>query len=385
MYNFSPTEEQNALIDAARRFANDVLAPGSAAREKAGRIDRDLIREMGSLGLLGVELGEDLGGLGTDCVTAGLVLEQIAPADFSAAYVSVNLSLVCSVVSRFAQPHLARTWVGDLVAGRKIPSIALTEPRGGSDAAHLQVRARLEGDHYILNGEKASISFADQADMTCLFARTGAPDSGAHGVTAFLVPLDLPGITRTAYDDVGTRGVGRGSIFFDNVRIPVDHRLGDENRGFTQVMQGFDYSRALIGMHCLSVAKRSLEEAWEYARDRKAFGKPLTAFQGVTFPLAEAETQLHACRLLVLHALWLKDQGLPHTSEAAMCKWWAPKLSFDVIHACLLTQGHSGYSLDSAHQQRLRDVMGYEIGDGTAQIMKLIIARQKAGRDSVPA
>ncbi len=168
------------------------------------------------------------------------------------------------------------------------------------------------------------------------------------------------------------------------MRVPVNHRLGDENKGFVQVMQGFDFSRALIGLQVLAVARVSLDEAWEYASQREAFGQPLTAFQGVSHPLAEYETQVEAARLLCLQTLWLKDHDLPHTSEAGMCKWWGPKLAYDVIHQCLLTFGHAGYDR-GVMEQRMRDVLGFQIGDGTAQIMKTIIARKKAGRKAVPA
>ena len=155
-----------------------------------------------------------------------------------------------------------------------------------------------------------------------VFGRSGTNESGAHGVTALLVPMNLPGISTTRFDCHGQRAIGRGSIFFDNVRVPVNHRLGDENKGFVQVMQGFDFSRALIGLQVLAVARVSLDEAWEYAAQREAFGQPLTAFQGVSHPLAEYETQVEAARLLCLQTLWLKDNHLPHTSEAGMCKWW---------------------------------------------------------------
>jgi cyclohexanecarboxyl-CoA dehydrogenase len=166
--------------------------------------------------------------------------------------------------------------------------------------------------------------------------------------------------------------------------MPVDHRLGDEGQGFVQVMQGFDFSRALIGLQVLAVARVSLEETWAYVAERQAFGKPLSAFQGVSHTLADLDTQVEAARLLCLQALWLKDRSAPHSAEAAMCKWWAPKLAYDTVHQCLLMHGHGGYDR-GVLEQRLRDVLGFQIGDGTAQIMKTIIARARAGRDAVPA
>jgi cyclohexanecarboxyl-CoA dehydrogenase len=224
---------------------------------------------------------------------------------------------------------------------------------------------------------------ADQADAMVLFARTGKAEEGARGVTAFLVPLGLPGIQRTRYDDVGSKIIGRGSVFFDDVRIGADHRLGEEGKGFTQVMQGFDFSRILIALQCLGAAQASIDEAWAYTKERHAFGAPIAQYQGVTFPLVEFETLIAACRQLCYHALALRDAGLPHTAEAAMVKWMGPKTAFDAIHQCLLTFGHYGWSKDLPHQQRLRDVMGLEIGDGTAQVMKLIVARERVGRVAV--
>jgi cyclohexanecarboxyl-CoA dehydrogenase len=382
--NFATTPDQDAFVETARRFAAERLAPHYRQREREGRMDRATLKEMGALGFLGAEVPEELGGLGLDCVTAGLILEALSAADYNVGQLMVTLSLAANVLVRHGDPEVVRPWLGGLVAGEVIPAIALTEPGGGSDAAtNLIVRARRDGDEYVLDGEKTSTTFATQAGFAVTWARTGPPGSGARGISAFLVPLDLPGITAGEFEDIGGRSAGRGWLMLDGVRIPASHRLGEEGRGFVQVMQGFDYSRALIGLQCLAVAKRSLEETWASARERRSFGKPLTAHQGVSFPLAEAETHLHACRLLCLQTLWLKDQGLPHTAEAAMCKWWGPKLAFEVVQTCLLTHGHAGYSTELPFEQRLRDLLGLQIGDGTAQIMKLVIAREKAGRDAV--
>lgn len=375
--DFSLTDEQKALVESASRFARNRLAPDYKAREKAECVERELAVEMGEMGFLGPELPEAFGGLGVDCVTSGLLLEQIAYGDFNVSYVNLLTSLCGQIVSTYARPDIAREWMDQVVSGRKLIAIALTEPSAGSDAARLRLKAVREGDDFILSGEKTSISMATQADVAVVFARTGSDADRAHGISAFLVPLDLPGVSRTAFDDIGTRPVGRGSIFFDGVRISAELMLGDEGRGFVQVMQGFDYSRALIGMQCMGVARASLDEAWRYSQEREAFGKPISEFQGVSFPLAEAETYYEACRNLCLRTLWLKDQHLPHTAEAAMCKWWGPKLACEIIHQCLLTHGHGGYGGDYHFGQRYRDVLGLQIGDGTANIMKMIIARQK--------
>lgn len=378
--DFSLSHEQQALVDSAGRFAKNRLAPYYRAREDAQRVEREIVLEMGELGFLGLELPEEHGGMGLDCVTSGLLLEQIAYGDFNVSYVNLLTSLCGQIVASHARSDAAKNWLQQVITGEKLIAIALTEPSAGSDASRLKLKAVRDGDEFILSGEKTSISMATQADVAVVFARTGTEDARAHGISAFLVPMDLPGVSRTTFDDIGTRPVGRGSIFFDGVRITKDMMLGDEGQGFVQVMQGFDYSRALIGLQCMGVARASLDEAWKYAQEREAFGKPIGEFQGVSFPLAEAETMYEACRALCLKTLWLKDQGLPHTAEAAMCKWWAPKLACEIIHQCLLTHGHGGYGSDYHFGQRYRDVMGLQIGDGTANIMKMIIARQMTAR-----
>ena len=377
-------EDLVALGDQVRRFAADRIAPGFQERDRTRVLDRALMKAMGEMGFIAPELPEESGGLGMGCLAAGVIHEEVARADLSISYINLLASLNGQILSQHGRPDVVRPWLARLTGGEALLAIALTEPRGGSDAANLRLQIERIGDEYVLNGEKTSISAADQADAAVVFGRTGPADSGAHGVTALFVPMDLAGITRSRFDCHGQRAIGRGSIFFENVRVPVSHRLGDENKGFVQVMQGFDFSRALIGLQVLAVASVALEETWAYVAQRQAFGQPLSAFQGVSHPLAELETQVRAARLLCLQALWLKDKGAPHGAEAAMCKWWAPKLAYDVVHQCLLMFGHGGYDRGPM-EQRLRDVLGFQIGDGTAQIMKTIIARARAGRAAVPA
>jgi cyclohexanecarboxyl-CoA dehydrogenase len=189
---------------------------------------------------------------------------------------------------------------------------------------------------------------------------------------------------RSAFDDLGSRAIGRASIHFDGVRVTRADVIGAEGGGFVSVMQGFDYSRAIIGLLCLGAAQQSLDEALQWSRDRIAFGKPIGTFQGVSFPLAECATYVVGARHVCYEALWRKDAGLEHSAEAAMAKLWAPKLAVDVIHQCLLTLGHVGYSTEHKVGQRLRDVIGLEIGDGTAQVSKLVISRNLLGRAYAP-
>ena len=381
--DYTPKEQQEAFREAAQRFATDKLAPHYQKRATQHRLNRAMLAEMGSLGLIGVDIPEAYGGLGESSVTAGLIIEQIAYADFNASYVQLLASLMGGMVAQHATPDVAKEWLPKVTRGEAIIGLGLTEPRGGSDAANLILRAEKSGNGYRLNGEKTSMSCADQCDAAVIFARTGKVEDGARGVSAFFVDLNQKGITRTHFDDIGTKPVGRGSVFFDDVYVPAECLMAEENKGFSKIMTGFDYSRALIGLECIGPAQASVDEAWQYSRERTAFERPIAQFQGVSFPLAEAETQLTMMRQLCFYTLSLRDRRLPHTAEAAMCKWYVPKTACEIIHQCLLTHGHYGYTTDLPFHQRYLDVMGLQIGDGTAQIQKLVIAREKVGRVAV--
>lgn len=378
--DFGLSPVQQALLDGARRFAAAELKPGYRAREQAGCIDRKLIRAMGELGFIAPEMPVELGGSGIDVLTSGLVTEALAAGDFNIVYCQILASLIGNCILHYADAAVSAELIPRLCSGDAVACIALTEPRGGSDAANLVVKAERVGDEYVLSGEKSSISMADQADYSLVFARTGSAADRAQGVSAFIVDLRAPGVSCSRFDDLGEKAIGRGSIFLDGVRVHERYRVGAEGKGFVQVMQGFDFSRALIGLQCLAIARICLDDSWKYIQQRRAFGQPLAVNQGITFPLAEAETHLEGARLVCLKALWLKSANLPHTREAAMAKWWAPKLAFDIAHQCLLLHGHGGYSTDLPFEQRLRDVLGLQIGDGTAHIMKMIIARSYLGQ-----
>ncbi|MER2093581.1 MAG: acyl-CoA dehydrogenase family protein [Saccharopolyspora rectivirgula] len=381
--DFNLTADQQRRRDAARKFAEQQLAPGYRRREQQGGIEPRIRIQMGQSGFIAPEVPPTYGGRGLDRLTSGMLVEEISRGDFSVAYLQVVGSLVAQVLVENATPELAASWVPKICAGEEVVGIGLTEPHAGSDAANPHLRARRDGDEYVLDGTK-SLSFAAEAAAAVVFARTDEQQSGSKGISAFLVPLDLPGVTREPYSDMGTKAVGRGAVHFQRTRIPADHLLGREGEGFSQVMKGFDFSRALIGLQCLGAAQVTVDETWEHVTRRQAFGQPLSKFQGVSFPLAEAETVLSAARLLCYQTLWLKDQGAPHTAQAAMCKWWAPKTAFEVIQDCLLLHGQYGYRTDLPIEQRLRDVLGLQIGDGTAQIMKLVVARQRVGRALAP-
>ena len=378
---FSPEQEELARI--LRPFARKDLAPHSAEWDRTGQFPREAWRRMGELGLLGLRVPAAYGGQESDFITFGIAMEEIGRGDFSCTYGIQLAGLAGEILGRGASEEVKSRWLPPTARGEVVVALAHTEPGAGSDAANLACRAERDGDGYVLTGEKSGISLGMVAQASIVFARTD-PAGRARGVTAFLVPLDGHGVSRSPLRDMGTRAIARAVLAFDHVRVPASHRLGEEGTGFYQVMQGFDYNRIGIALACLGVAQQSVEETIAYVKERKAFGRAIARFEGVSFPLAEAATHLEACRWLCYRALWLADQGRPHTKESAMTKWWGPRLSVETIHQCLLLHGHYGYTDELPFEQRMRDVIGLEIGDGAAEVMKMVVARELIGRESLP-
>jgi cyclohexanecarboxyl-CoA dehydrogenase len=378
--DFAFTPEQEELIRTLRAFARKELHPRSAHWDRTGEFPAEVWRQMGELGLLGLRTPAAYGGQDADFMTFGIAMHEIARGDFSCTYGVQLATLAGEMLGRNGSDEVRKRWLPTTASGETVIALALTEPGAGSDAASLECRAERAGDDYVITGEKSGISLGMAAHATVLFARTGA-HARARGVSAFLVPLDLPGVSRSALRDMGSHAIARAVLSLDHVRVPASHRIGAEGSGFYQVMQGFDFNRIGISLACLGAAQVSLEETMAYVKERKAFGRPLAGFQGVSFAIAEAATHLEACRWLCYRALWLADRGEPCTKEAAMVKLWAPRLSVDTIHQCLLLHGHYGYTDELPFEQRMRDVIGLEIGDGTAEVMKIVIARELMGRE----
>lgn len=380
--DFSFSSEQQILQKTLADFAARELAPHYASRDRDEDLPREIVKKLGAMGLLAPMADAAYGGQALDYVSTGIAFEEVSRGDFNAGYVLLLSALVGAIVHAHGDERQKREILPAICRGDVVTALATTEPSGGSDAAHVKLAARRDGDAYILDGEKTSISLGSWADTALVAARTGTYEQGARGVSAFYVDLKSSGISRNRFKDLGTRAIGRAQLFFDGVRVPASSRVGVEGAGFVQVMQGFDFSRSLIGLMCIGVAQQSVEETCEYVAQRQAFGGSLARFEGVSFPLAEAAVKLRAARLLCYEALWLKDRGEPHGWIAAGAKWWAQELAAQVLHQCLLLHGHLGFSLDLPHQQRMRDVIGLEIGDGTAQIMKLLVARAIIGNQA---
>ncbi|WP_162621777.1 acyl-CoA dehydrogenase family protein [Microbacterium suaedae] len=372
---FTFTEHQQRFATDVRAFA-DSIAPGYAERAVSEEFFWEIHREIASRGWLGVTLPRELGGMGEPAVTAGLLMENIGSADFN-----VGLSIfagICNsgLLGQFATERVRDEWLPAVLSGERLVGFALTEPGAGSDARGIQTRAERTADGWRLNGSKTSSGLAAIGDASIVFARTG---DGPNDISVFLVPFDARGVTPGRIPSRGGKPIGRGTVEMEDVVVPEDHLLGEIGTGFSMIAKTFDYTRSLLGLLGYGVATTALRMATDFAVERKTFGQPLYHHQGVSFVVAEELARLEAVRWLAYRALALRDAGLPHTKEAAMVKWLGPRTAFDAVREAVILHGHRGYSDLLPLQQMLLDLEGLEIGDGTPQIQKLIIAREVFG------
>ena len=381
MADFGFTEAHEILRNEIRSFARRELAPEAKKRAKLNHIPKDIAKKVAGLGLTGMNLPAEYGGQQADWVSLGVATEELAKVDMAASILPM-CSIVPCLMLMDGPVKLQKDLIPKIINYDKIVCFGLTEPGCGSDALAIQTKAVRDGDYYIINGEKTSITRATQAEAILVIAKTD-PKAGAKGISCFFVPYDLPGVSTSRFEDTGWKPLERGSVTFDNVRVPVEYRVGDEGRAFYNTMNKFDWTRSMLGLQALGAAQASLDEAIAYAKERTAFGQPIAKFEGVSFKLSHDATLITAARLLAYKALWLRDHGMPHTKEAAMTKYWCPEVALRVIHDCLLTHGHNGFSEELPFEQRLRDVIGHEMGDGSAEVQKTIITREIFGKEYV--
>jgi cyclohexanecarboxyl-CoA dehydrogenase len=381
MLDFTFTEEQNMIRTMVRDFAQKELAPGLKDRVEAKAFPRELLKKMADIGLMGLYIPEEYGGEPRDMVTIGIIMEELARcAGDAAIHVFNSFAQSCFII--LASDKVKKEWLPAMARGEKTVSMAATEAEAGSDLGNLKTIARRDGDYYVINGEKNRVSFGQQADAATLLAKT---DPASRRITPFLVPFELPGVSVAGINDMGAESTPGSIVSFEDVRLHKEYMLGDEEgKGFAETMRTFDCNRALLAIMAMAKAEVSVEETCEYVKQRVQFGKPIGKFEGISFKLAEAATYIELGRWLCYRTLWMKDNGMRHTKESAMVKWWCTRTAFDIIHECLLTHGHYGYSKDLPFEQRLRDVAGEEIGDGAPEVMKLIIVRDILGREFLP-
>ena len=374
--DFELSEEQRAFQQTARDFAAGELAPHAAKWDAESIFPTDVIAKAGDLGFCGLYTPEEAGGLGLSRLDATIVFEELARGCTSTtAYLTIH-NMVSWMIANWATPAVRASWCGKLASGQKLGSYCLTEPGSGSDAASLKTSAQLVNGEYVINGSKAFISGAGATDVLVLMARTGA--GGAHGVSAFVVPADTPGISYGRKEEkMGWNSQPTRTISFDNVRIPADHLLGQEGEGFRLAMRGLDGGRINIATCSVGTAQAALDAAHAYMSERRQFNRPLSDFQALQFKLADMQTELVAARQMVRLAACKLDAKDPNaTTYCAMAKRFATDIGFQICNEALQIHGGYGYIREYPLERHFRDVRVHQILEGTNEIMRVIIARQ---------
>lgn len=369
------TEQQTALQDMTRRFAEKEILPRAARIDRDDVFDRDLYKGMADLGLFGVSLAEDAGGAGMGAIGACIAMEELARCSGAVA----NAFAIPVEAALFLHQHgneRQKALIPGILAGEIIPATAVTEPDHGSDVAGLRTTARREGEAWVINGTKAWVTLGGVVDALMIFARTGDAE-GHKAISCLLLDGKSPGIIRGKNEELlGMHGLEDCQITLDGVRAPLDAVVGPENGAFKMAMGNFNFSRLMMSAMALGMAQAAFEDAVAYARTRKQFGGPIINFQAVQFMLADMSTDIAAARLLIHHAARLYDAGLPIAKEAAQAKLFTTDMAMKHVSNALQIHGGNGYSKEYRIERLFRDVRLAQIYEGTNQIQRLIIARQ---------
>jgi alkylation response protein AidB-like acyl-CoA dehydrogenase len=378
------SEEHRMLQQAVRDFARKEIVPIAAEFDESGEFPRDTVRQMGEMGLMGIEVPEEYGGAGMDTIAYALTMIEIAKADAShSTIVSVNNSLFCNAIMRFGTEEQKQRFVTPVASGEKIGAYSLTEPMSGSDAATMASRAVLnaEGAHYVINGSKSWVTSGPVADYVLLFTMTD-PDQGHRGITAFLIDTELPGFKRGKKEPkLGIRASATSELLFEDYACPVEHMLGQRGEGFKIAMTVLDAGRIGIAAQAVGIAEAAYEASVAYARERQAFGQPIGGFQMIQAKIADMKTRLEASRLLLFNAclakMRSKTSSARYTTEASMAKLYASEMAMFVTHEAVQIHGGMGYSKELPVERYFRDAKITEIYEGTSEIQRLVIARNE--------
>ncbi len=364
------------IVDMVRKFSQERLAPHAAAREKAARIEPEIVRELGELGILGATTSAEWDGSEIDPVTYAMLVEEIAAGDGSVStLVSVHNSPTCIVVGQYGSDAQKDQWLRRLATGEHVGSFGLTEPQAGSDASALRTRAVRKGDTYVVNGAKQFISNAAHPGSLVFFAVTD-PDAGKRGLSAFIVDKATPGFSVTRIEEkLGQKASDTCALAFDDMEVPVSQRIGAEGEGYKIALSTLESGRIGIAAQAVGMARAALDYAIGYARERKAFGGAIIDFQAVGFRLADAKTRLEAARQLTLFAARLKAEGKPALEAACMAKLFASEAAEAICTASIQTLGGYGFLADYPVERIYRDVRVCQIYEGTSDVQKLILQR----------
>ncbi|MFQ6573008.1 acyl-CoA dehydrogenase [Pseudomonas sp. UM16] len=369
-------DEQQQVSDAVRQFAQERLRPFAEQWDREHRFPKEAIAEMAELGLFGMLVPEQWGGSDTGYVAYAMALEEIAAGDGACSTImSVHNSVGCVPILKFGNDAQKQQFLTPLASGQMLGAFALTEPQAGSDASSLKTRARRDGDHYVLNGCKQFITSGQNAGVVIVFAVTD-PSAGKRGISAFIVPTDSPGYEVARVEDkLGQHASDTCQIVFDDVRVPLANRLGEEGEGYKIALANLEGGRIGIASQSVGMARAAFEVARDYARERQSFGKSLIEHQAVAFRLADMATRVAVARQMVQHAAALRDAGRPALVEASMAKLFASEMAEKVCSDALQTLGGYGYLSDFPLERIYRDVRVCQIYEGTSDIQRMVIAR----------
>jgi len=374
---FELTEEQKLLQQTVRDFSQKVIAPGARERDSKGEFPRELFKEMAGMGIMGMLIPEEYGGAGLDYISYSIVLEELARVDGAVALsVSAHNSLCTNHIYSFGTEEQRKRFVAPLARGEKLGAWGLTESGSGSDAASLQTTAVLNGNKWVLNGEKVLITHGSVADTYVIMASTDRK-KGKKGISAFIVEKGAHGFKVGKVEDkLGMRGSDTASLIFEECIIPEESLLGKANEGFIDALKILEGGRIGIGAIAIGIGKGALEESLRYAKERRQFGQPIANFQAIQWMFADISTELDAARLLVYHAAFLKEEGLRYTKEASMAKLFASEAAMRATTKAIQIHGGYGYTKEFPVERYFRDAKLCEIGEGTSEIQRMIIARE---------
>ena len=370
------TEDQLDAWNGIKEFAKARIAPYAKQIDSDGVFPAEIFKELGEQGYLGAAQPEEYGGANCDAVTCCLILEEISKASGSVGNCfNAHMSLVATLLADHGTVEQKEKYLRDLTSGRKIGAFGLTEPSGGSNAGDPKTRAVLDGDVYVLNGSKAFITNSWVADVFLVTARTQT------GISAFILERGMPGFEIGSPEHkMGMHGSPTCSLFFDGVRLPKENMLGAEGSGFKAFARALDRGRVNVASLIVGIAQGALEAAIAYAKERTQFGKPIAAFQGIQFPIAEMATEIEAARLLILNAARMYDSGMSIKMESSMAKYFAAEIALKACDTAISVHGGYGYCQDYPVERYYRDVKCYHIAEGTSQIQRIVIARELLGR-----
>jgi len=370
------TSEQRLLVETVRQFARERIAPIAAEHDESGEFPWDTVREMADLGLFGVPFEEEYGGAGADALSLALVVEELARVDASHSItVGAHTSLCASPIHDFGTPEQKERFLAPLARGEKLGSFGLTEATSGSDAANMATRAVEDGEHWVLNGTKVFITNAGVAGIYVVAAMTDL-EKKSKGISMFIVEKETEGLRSGKKEDkLGWRASDTRELILEDVRVPADQLLGDEGRGFQQALHTLTGGRIGIAAHALGIAEGAFDAARAYAQDREQFGRPIAGFQAIQFKLADMATGIEAGRLLTHRAARLKDTGRDYRLAAAQAKLFCSELAMRTTIEAVQIHGGNGYTRDYPVERMMRDAKVTEIGEGTSEIQRSIIAR----------